>query len=99
MIEFDSEYFKNNQELVLTAEEENFLNKINEIAQTSEYDNATPEDDIGFVGMKLNQLGATTYIFLIIGIILSCVIIFGGFYMLKKDKKPSKDKKKKDKKE
>jgi len=71
------------------------LNKINEISVNSEYDNVIPEDDIGFAGIKLNQLGITTYIFLFIGVIISFVIIFGGFYMLKKEKKPLKDKKKK----
>lgn len=71
------------------------LAKINEISVSSEYDNVIPEDDIGFAGIKLNQLGVTTYVFLFIGLIISFVIIFGGFYMLKKDKKPVKDKKKK----
>lgn len=71
------------------------MNKINEISVNSEYDNVIPEDDIGFAGIKLNQLGITTYIFLFIGVIISFVIIFGGFYMLKKEKKPLKDKKKK----
>jgi hypothetical protein len=71
------------------------LNRINDISVSSEYDNVIPEDDIGFAGIKLNQLGVTTYVFLFIGMIISFVIIFGGFYMLKKDKKPLKDKKKK----
>lgn len=79
----------------LSKEEETLLNKINDISVNSEYDNAVPEDDIGFAGVKLNQLGITTYIFLIFGLIISFIIIFGGFYMLKKDKKPAKDKKKK----
>jgi hypothetical protein len=71
------------------------LARINEISVSSEYDNVIPEDDIGFAGIKLNQLGITTYVFLFIGMIISFVIIFGGFYMLKKEKKLVKDKKKK----
>ena len=94
LIEFDSEYFKSS-ELKFTKEEEDLLNKINEISLNSEYDNAIPDDDIGFAGVKLNQLGITTYIFLVIGIIISFIIIFGGLYMLKKDKKPPKLNKKK----
>jgi len=81
--------------LKLTAEEETLLNRINEISASSEYDNVIPEDDIGFAGIKLNQLGMTTYVFLFFGLVISFVIIFGGFYLLKKDKKPVKDKKKK----
>ena len=68
------------------------LNKINEISANSEYDNAIPDDDIGFAGIKLNQLGYITYVFFAIGIIISFTIIFGGMYMLKKDKKPPKKK-------
>jgi hypothetical protein len=69
--------------------------RINEISVNTEYDNAIPDDDIGFAGIKLNQLGMTTYVFLVIGIIISSIIIFGGFYMLKKNKKPPKISKKK----
>ncbi len=95
LIDFDTEYFKTANELSLTSEEEKMMNRINEISANSEYDNTIPEDDIGFAGVKLNQLGITTYIFLVIGLIISFVIIFGGFYMLKKNKKPVKEKKKK----
>lgn len=79
----------------MSEEEDKLFKKIDEISINSEYDNAIPEDDIGFAGIKLNQLGVTTYIFLFIGIVISAVIIFGGFYMLKKDKKPIKEKKRK----
>jgi hypothetical protein len=93
LIEFDKEVLKNSDHISLTPEEESIMNKINDISVNSEYDNAIPEDDIGFAGVKLNQLGMTTYVFLAIGITISIVIIFGGLFMLKKDKKP-KDKKK-----
>lgn len=86
------DYLRTSSDLVFTKEEENLLNKINEISVNSEYDNAIPDDDIGFAGVKLNQLGITTYIFLVIGIVISFTIIFGGLYMLKKDKKPPKKK-------
>ncbi len=95
LIEFDNDYFKSSKELTFTKEEENLLFRINEISVNTEYDNTIPDDDIGFAGVKLNQLGITTYIFLVIGIIISITIIFGGFYMLKKDKKPPKISKKK----
>lgn len=95
LIEFDTNHLKTAEELKLSNEEENLLNKINEISTSSEYDNVIPEDDIGFAGIKLNQLGITTYVFLFFGIVISFVIIFGGFYLLKKDKKPVKEKKKK----
>ena len=95
LIEFDTEFFQTADELKFTKEEEALINKINEISVNSEYENAIPEDDIGFAGVKLNQLGVTTYIFLFFGLIISFIIIFGGFYMLKKDKRPAKDKKKK----
>ena len=92
MIEFDTDYFTSNSELTFTKVEEDLLNKINEISVNSEYDNAIPDDDIGFAGVKLNQLGWTTYIFTFIGIIISCIIIFGGLYALKKTPKAPKKK-------
>merc|ERR1719362_2191505 len=90
LIEFDIDYLKTSNELIFTKEEEDLLNKINEISVNSEYDNAIPDDDIGFAGVKLNQLGITTYIFMFIGIFISFVIIFGGLYALKKPPKAPK---------
>jgi len=72
------------------------LKEINEASQLISNDSTVQDEEIGFMGFKLSQLGNSQYIFVFFLIGLIFVIIFGGFYMLKckkKDVKKNKSKK------
>ncbi len=56
--------------------------------------NMAVEEEIGLFGIKLNQPGTLQYIFLLIGIALTLVIVFGGMYTLIYKDKSNKKKKK-----
>jgi hypothetical protein len=56
--------------------------------------NMTVEEEIGIFGIKLNQPGTLQYIFLIIGILLTLIVVFGGMYSLIYKDKSNKKKKK-----
>ena len=81
--------------LNLSEEEMNLLKGMSETSQMDS-DFTMQEEEIGFMGFKLSQIGSSAYIFIFIALIIFAVIILGGFYLLKCKKKESKrDRKKK----
>lgn len=80
------------KELVLTEQENFILNEINESSQTLDTDLSMQEDEIGIGGVKISQFGKYQYIFVIIAISLTFIIVVGGLYLLVK-KPPKKVKK------
>jgi uncharacterized membrane protein len=95
LIKFDKKLLSSEDSLNLIEEESNLLKEMSESSQMDS-DFTMQDEEIGFLGFKLSQIGRSSYIFIFIGLFLFVVIIFGGLYILKcKKKETKKDRKKK----
>jgi hypothetical protein len=83
------------KELEFTETEKIILNQINEASKGNEAETGIYEDEIGLFGFKMSQLGSVSYYILIIVILVTLGIVFGGLYTLLKKEKPVKKKKNK----
>lgn len=81
--------------IALSDEESDILKEINDSSQSIDTDVTIQDEEIGFMGLKLSQVGKMSYIFVSIAVVLTIVIIFGGLYAVMCKKKESKKEKKK----
>jgi hypothetical protein len=92
LIKFDKNILKN---IDLNNDESNIQNLINKSMQEIDLEITSQEEEIGFFGFKLSELGKGLYLFIAIAIVMSIFIVCGGLYMVLCKKKTVKDKKKK----
>lgn len=97
LVKFDKNILKNLNSVSFSDEELAILKEMNESSQAIDTDLTLQEEEIGLMGLKLSQLGKSTYIFISIILAIVLLIIFGGLYLLTCKKKEVKDKKKKNK--
>jgi len=95
LIQFDKNLFRSMSEITITEAEQSILNEINDSTQTYDADVSVQEEEIGLMGLKLSQLGKSTYFIIYFILLLVLVVIFGGLYVLTCKKKETKNKKKK----
>ena len=80
-----------------TKEESDLFNEISNAGTTQDTINLNPEDEVGFLWFKLEQVGNLSYYFALTGIALFVIIVCGGMYMIHRNQK-EKEKNKKTKK-
>ena len=95
LIKFDKNLLSNTDSISFNKNESNILKEINDSSQSMDSDVTLQDEEIGFMGLKLSQMGKSGYLFIILALVLVGVIIFGGLYALKCKKKDGKVKKKK----
>jgi hypothetical protein len=81
--------------VILTEEEMQVLKDVNDSSQSIDTDVTIQDEEIGFMGFKLSQVGRMAYVFVCIGFLLVFVIIFGGLYVVMCKKKEGKKEKRK----
>ena len=81
----------------MTKEESDLFNEISNAGTTQDTINLNPEDEVGFLWFKLEQVGNLSYYFALTGIALFVIIVCGGMYMIHRNQK-EKEKNKKTKK-
>jgi hypothetical protein len=93
LIKFDKNILKDG--INFSDSELNILKEINDSTQSLDTDMTLQDEEIGFMGFKLSKMGNVGSFFIILGLVLTFVIIFGGLYQLKCKKKENKKKKQK----
>jgi hypothetical protein len=93
LIKFDKNILKDG--INFSESESNILKEINDSTQSLDTDMTLQDEEIGFMGFKLSKMGNVGSFFIILGLVLTFVIIFGGLYQLKSKKKETKKKKQK----
>lgn len=81
----------------LSKEEQDLFTEIKNAGNVQELINLNPEDEVGFLWFKLEQIGGLSYYFAIVGIFMFVVIVLGGMYAINKSSKEKKQKNKKKK--
>jgi hypothetical protein len=80
----------------LSEREQQIQKEMNEALFTLDTDLTTQDDEVGFIGVKLSQLGHWNWFFVGLGVLLAVTVVFGGLYIVLK-KKPQKKKDRKTK--
>lgn len=93
LIKFDKNILKDG--INFSDSELNIIKEINDSTQSLDTDMTLQDEEIGFMGFKLSKMGNVGSFFIILGLVLTFVIIFGGLYQLKCKKKENKKKKQK----
>lgn len=66
----------------MTKEEISLFNEISNAGTAQDNINLNPEDEVGFLWYKLEQVGNLSYYFALTGIALFVIIVCGGMYMI-----------------
>lgn len=85
----------NNKRTLELSEELSFIvSELEEINKGEINENYAVEEEIGLFGFKLNQPGLLQYIFVVIGIALTSIVVLGGLFVIFRGKKDKNKKKK-----
>lgn len=81
----------------LSKDEQDLFTEIKKAGNIQEVINLNPEDEVGFLWFRLEQIGELSYYFALIGLFMFVVIVLGGMYAINKSSKEKKQKNKKKK--
>lgn len=89
LLKFDPKLIEGNVEP--DAMEIELTKDINEALVSFDSDVASQDEEVGFAGVKLSQLGYWNYLFVVLAFLIFFIVVLGGLYsLMRKEKKNAK---------